>query len=133
MNAKAVAGALRALADAIEAVPESTTPSPATAPTYYTRRTSPLEARVWDRMVANLVREGRVLKPGRRVMVRPADLDEWVERHSSRTPANDDGYGEFIDGARRRAARRLLGPGHAVRHPSTRVDASSGVHQDGIR
>lgn len=45
-----------------------------------TRRTSPLEARLWDRMVSDLAREGRTLKPGRQTMVRATDLHSWLDR-----------------------------------------------------
>lgn len=75
---KAAIGALRAALELLES--ESAPPAPSgTAVRYYTRRTAPIEARAWDRMV--LSGEVPVYRPGRELLVICNDLHAWIEAH----------------------------------------------------
>lgn len=88
-RARAIAEALRALANAVEA-PYDAPAVETDAPRYYTRKSAAaagIEGRVFDRAAAELG-----VKPGREILVKRSDLHAWIEAHPIRTKptATDD-------------------------------------------
>lgn len=83
---------------------------------YYKRSDAPVEARAWDRAVAELAPEGKVFKPGREKLIRCDHLHAWIEKHAvskateqvSKVPDATSGavpYSEFQAKLLRRVAR----------------------------
>jgi hypothetical protein len=93
-----LAATLRALADALEHAPAAND-----VPPFYSTCPSWLERRAWNRAL----REIPTFKVGRRVLVKPADLHAWIERHAeapSAKPAADVlDYESFARAARKSA------------------------------